>query len=297
VTAEVGAWLAGERATVDAALERLLPAADAWPARLHEAMRYAVFGGGKRVRPILARAACRAAGGDPARALEPGCALELIHTYSLIHDDLPALDDDRLRRGRPTVHVAYDEALAILAGDALLTEGFAVLARFPEGDAAAPERAEACRVVATAVGSLGMVGGQVEDLEATGAAPDAGRLERIHRAKTGALLAAAVELGALLGGAAGERRRAFLEFGRGLGLLFQIADDILDVTGTAASLGKSPGKDAAAGKLTYPAVLGLDAARSRLAELAAGLSRAAAGLEGEGGVLGALVAYVARRDR
>jgi len=297
VTAEVGAWLAGERATVDAALERLLPAADAWPARLHEAMRYAVFGGGKRVRPILARAACRAAGGDPARALEPGCALELIHTYSLIHDDLPALDDDRLRRGRPTVHVAYDEALAILAGDALLTEGFAVLARFPEGDAAARERAEACRVVATAVGSLGMVGGQVEDLEATGAAPDAGRLERIHRAKTGALLAAAVELGALLGGAAGERRRAFLEFGRGLGLLFQIADDILDVTGTAASLGKSPGKDAAAGKLTYPAVLGLDAARSRLAELATGLSRAAAGLEGEGGVLGALVAYVARRDR
>ena len=297
MTAEVGAWLAGERATVDAALERLLPAADAWPARLHEAMRYAVFGGGKRVRPILARAACRAAGGDPARALEPGCALELIHTYSLIHDDLPALDDDRLRRGRPTVHVAYDEALAILAGDALLTEGFAVLARFPEGDAAARERAEACRVVATAVGSLGMVGGQVEDLEATGAAPDAGRLERIHRAKTGALLAAAVELGALLGGAAGERRRAFLEFGRGLGLLFQIADDILDVTGTAASLGKSPGKDAAAGKLTYPAVLGLDAARSRLAELATGLSRAAAGLEGEGGVLDALVGYVARRDR
>ena len=297
MTAEVGAWLAGERATVDAALERLLPAADAWPARLHEAMRYAVFGGGKRVRPILARAACRAAGGDPARALEPGCALELIHTYSLIHDDLPALDDDRLRRGRPTVHVAYDEALAILVGDALLTGGFALLASYPAGTAQARTRAEACRVVATAVGSLGMVGGQVEDLEATGATPDAGRLERIHRAKTGALLAAAVELGALLGGAAGERRRAFLEFGRGLGLLFQIADDILDVTGTAASLGKSPGKDAAAGKLTYPAVFGLDAARRRLAELADGLGRAAAQLEGEGGVLDALVGYVARRDR
>jgi len=297
VTVDVGAWLADERATVDAALERLLPATDAWPVRLHEAMRYAVFGGGKRVRPILARAACRAAGGDPARALEPGCALELIHTYSLIHDDLPALDDDRLRRGRPTVHVAYDEALAILVGDALLTEGFAVLARFPEGDDDAALRAEACRVVAAAVGSLGMVGGQVEDLEATGAGPDAGRLERIHRAKTGALLAAAVELGALIGGAGGERRREFLEFGCGLGLLFQIADDILDVTGTAASLGKSPGKDAAAGKLTYPAVFGLDAARRRLAELADGLGRAAAQLEGEGGVLDALVGYVARRDR
>jgi geranylgeranyl diphosphate synthase type II len=297
VTVDIGAWLADERAAVDAALDRLLPAADAWPARLHEAMRYAVFGGGKRVRPVLARAACRAAGGDPGRALEPGCALELIHTYSLIHDDLPALDDDRLRRGRPTVHVAYDEALAILAGDALLTEGFAVLARFPAGDDFAPVRAEACRVVAAAAGSLGMVGGQVEDLEATGAAPDPARLERIHRAKTGALLAAAVELGALVGGAEGERRQEFADFGRGLGLLFQIADDILDVTGTAASLGKSPGKDAAAGKLTYPAVYGLEAARGRLAELAAGLSRAAARLEGAGGVLDGLVGYVARRDR
>jgi len=194
VTAEVGAWLAGERATVDAALERLLPAADAWPARLHEAMRYAVFGGGKRVRPILARAACRAAGGDPARALEPGCALELIHTYSLIHDDLPALDDDRLRRGRPTVHVAYDEALAILAGDALLTEGFAVLARYPEPASFATRRAEACRLVAAAAGSSGMVGGQVEDIEATGAAPDSDRLERVHRAKTGALLRASLRM-------------------------------------------------------------------------------------------------------
>jgi geranylgeranyl diphosphate synthase type II len=297
VTADIGDFLAAERAVVDAALDRLLPAADAWPVRLHEAMRYAVFGGGKRVRPILARAACCAAGGDPMRALEPGCALELIHTYSLIHDDLPALDDDRLRRGRPTVHVAYDEALAILAGDALLTEGFAVLARFPEGGGVAAVRAESCRVVAAAIGSLGMVGGQVEDLEATGAAGDAARLERIHCAKTGALLAVAVEVGALVAGVDGERRHAFAEFGRGLGLLFQIADDILDVTGTAASLGKSPGKDAAAGKLTYPAVYGLEAARSRLTELAAELSRKAAGLEGTGGVLDGLVSYVARRDR
>ena len=294
---ELAALLAGERDRVDAALDRLLPAAHEWPARLHEAMRYAVFGGGKRVRPILARAACRAAGGDPEAVLEAACALEMIHTYSLIHDDLPALDDDTLRRGRPTVHVAYDEALAILAGDALLTEAFAVLGRLPAGEALAGRRAEACRMVAEAVGSRGMVGGQVEDIDATGAAPDGARLERIHRTKTGALIGAAVELGALLAGADGARRQAFAGFGRRLGLLFQIADDILDVTGTAASLGKTPGKDAAAGKLTYPAVWGLDAARKELEARAGSLVREAEMLEGGGGLLGALVGYVARRDR
>jgi geranylgeranyl diphosphate synthase, type II len=294
---ELAALLTGERARIDAALDRLLPAAGAWPARLHEAMRYAVFGGGKRVRPVLARAACRAAGGDPEVALEAACALELIHTYSLIHDDLPALDDDTLRRGRATVHVAFDEALALLAGDALLTEAFAVLGRFPEGERFAGRRAEACRMVAEAVGSRGMVGGQVEDLEATGAAPDGVRLERIHGAKTGALIGAAVELGPLLAGTDDARRQAFGRFGRRLGLLFQIADDILDVTGTAASLGKSPGKDAAAGKLTYPAVWGLEAARKELDALAGSLLREAEELEGGAGTLGALVSYVARRDR
>ncbi len=294
---ELERYLTAEREAVNAALDRLLPAADAWPARLHEAMRYAVFGGGKRVRPILVRAACHAAGGDPERVLEPACALELIHTYSLVHDDLPALDDDALRRGRPTVHVAYDEALAILVGDALLTEGFAVLARFPAGDVCAVDRAESCRIVAAAIGSAGMVGGQVEDLEATGAAPDAGRLERIHGAKTGALIGAAVELGALLAGAAAGRRAPFRAFGRRLGLLFQIADDILDVTGTAASLGKSPGKDATAGKLTYPNLHGLAAARVHLEELAATLRAEVVGLEGEDGILQQLVVFVARRDR
>jgi geranylgeranyl diphosphate synthase type II len=291
-----------ERAAIDAELDRLLPPADAWPPRLHAAMRYAVLGGGKRVRPILVRAVCRAAGGDPALALAPGCALELVHSYSLVHDDLPALDDDTLRRGRPTVHVAWGEALAIMVGDALLTEGFAVLARHPEGAAHAALRAEACTLVAAAIGSRGMVGGQVEDLEATGAdaagaAGAAARLDRIHRAKTGALIAAAVELGALIAGAAGERRRAWRELGERLGLLFQIADDILDVTGTAASLGKSPGKDAAAGKLTYPAVHGLTAARRRLEALAGELAAAARALAGENGVLTAIVDYVARRER
>ncbi len=294
---DLAAFLTEERERVDGALNRLLAPADAWPARLHQAMRYAVFGGGKRVRPVLARAACRAAGGDAELILEAACALEMVHTYSLIHDDLPALDDDTLRRGRATVHVAFDEALAILAGDALLTEAFAVLGRFPEGDGFAARRADACRLVAEAIGSRGMVGGQVEDLEATGATPDGVRLERIHRAKTGALLGVAVELGALLEGVEGASRAEFAGFGRRLGLLFQIADDILDVTGSAASLGKSPGKDAAAGKLTYPAVYGLEAARRKRDELASSLADEAQRLERGLGVLGALVNYVARRDR
>ncbi len=290
-------FLAAERERIDAVLGVLLPPADAWPARLHAAMRYAVFGGGKRVRPILARAGCRAAGGDPESIVEAACALELVHTYSLIHDDLPALDDDTLRRGRPTVHVAYDEALAILAGDALLSEAFAVLARFPAGAAFAASRADACLLVADAIGSRGMVGGQVEDLEATGQAPDVERLDRIHRAKTGALIGASVQLGAMLGGAEGSRLAAFADFGRRLGLLFQIADDILDVTGSAASLGKSPGKDAAAGKLTYPGVFGLERAHRELETLAGTLARDAGTLEGSRGTLGAMVGYVARRDR
>jgi geranylgeranyl diphosphate synthase, type II len=294
---DLAGYLLAERERIDLALHRLLPPADAWPVRLHEAMRYAVFGGGKRIRPILARAACRAAGADPETILDACCALELLHTYSLVHDDLPALDDDSLRRGRATVHVAYDEALAILVGDALLTEAFAVLARYPEGDAYGPRRAQGCALLARAAGSVGMVGGQVEDIEATGDTGDEARLDRIHRAKTGALLAASMELGAVLAGAAPSRCTTFAAFGGKLGLLFQIADDILDVTGTAAELGKSPGKDAAAGKLTYPAVFGLEKARQACESLAEELGREAAALEGSGGVLGALVDYVARRDR
>ncbi len=293
---DLAAYLAAEVATIDAALHGLLPPAESWPKRLHEAMRYAVFGGGKRLRPVLVRAACGAAGGDVELALEPACAVELIHTYSLIHDDLPALDDDALRRGRATVHVAFDEALAILAGDALLTLAFQVLATYPVGDTWAARRAAACALLAEAAGSMGMVGGQVEDLEATGAPPDGARLERMHRAKTGALLAASVELGALLAGAAPQRRAAFRRFGQQLGLCFQIADDILDVTGTAASLGKSPGKDAAAGKLTYPAVYGLAAARQQLQDVAAQAMALAVELEGEGGILGRLAEFAARRD-
>jgi geranylgeranyl diphosphate synthase type II len=297
VNVDLQVFLAGERKRIDDALDGLLPQEESWPARLHGAMRYAVFGGGKRVRPILVRAACRAGGGDPERVLEVACAVEMVHTYSLIHDDLPALDNDTLRRGRATVHVAYDESIAILAGDALLTEAFVVLARFPAERAAAERRAEACGLVADAIGSRGMVGGQVEDLEATGDRADATRLDCIHRAKTGALIGAAVELGALHAGVDDAHRAAFAAFGQRLGLLFQIADDILDVTGSAATLGKSPGKDAVTGKLTYPSVFGLETANRELGSLAKSLVGEAEGLEGRGGILGAMVSYVARRDR
>jgi geranylgeranyl pyrophosphate synthase len=293
--------LAREKEAVERALERLLPT-DAWPERLHRAMAHAVFAGGKRLRPVLARLAHRAAGGDADRVTEAVCGLELIHTYSLIHDDLPAFDDDVLRRGRPTVHVAFDEATAILAGDALLAEGLLLLARHPEGEGWAGRRAAAVELVADAVSARGMVGGQMEDLEATGEVnggvsdPHA-RLERIHRAKTGRLLGASVELGAVLAGVADDRRAEFAAFGADLGLAFQIADDILDATAPAAELGKSPGKDARAGKLTYVTLFGVDRARARLAELEAALVPAAVRIEGADGELAAVARFVARRTR
>jgi len=290
-----------EREAVEAALDRVLPPADAWPSRLNAAMRYAVFAGGKRVRPILARLAHRAAGGDPDDITEAACGLELIHTYSLVHDDLPALDDDDLRRGRPTVHVAYDEATAILVGDALLTEGFGVLARHPEGERWATRRAEAISLVAEAAGALGMVGGQVEDLEATGTVRPgdpgaADRLDRIHRHKTGCLLRASVELGALLAGVDGPDRAAFRRYGERLGLAFQVSDDILDATASVQELGKSPGKDEAAGKLTYVTLYGLDEARRLRNDLEAELVDLAQHLEGHDGNLSALAVYVCRRS-
>ncbi len=290
--------LARERAVIEGALVGLLPI-DAWPRRLHEAMAHAVFAGGKRVRPILARLANRAAGGDPDEITNAACGLELIHTYSLIHDDLPAFDDDVLRRGRPTVHVAFDEATAILAGDALLAEGLLLLARHPEGREWAPRRAAAVELVADAVSARGMVGGQMEDLQATGqvegAEGDLGaRLERIHRAKTGRLLAASVEVGAVLAGV-GDRRETFAEFGAALGLAFQIADDILDATASEEDLGKSPGKDADAGKLTFVTLYGIDAARERLEEVETELERFAVALEGPNGELAAIARFVADR--
>jgi geranylgeranyl pyrophosphate synthase len=291
--------LAAERAAVEAALRELLADPGGRPARLHQAMSYAVLAGGKRLRPILARLAHAAAGGDPAGITEAVCGLELIHTYSLVHDDLPAMDDDVLRRGRPTVHVAFDQATAILAGDALLTDGLGLLATRPPGVEWAARRAEVVAAVADAVGSRGMVAGQVEDLEAAGAvdleSDEAGSLlERIHRHKTGCLIRASVEVGAILAGVVD--RTAFARFGDHLGLAFQVADDVLDATATAEQLGKSPGKDADAGKLTFVTLYGLDAARRRLDELESEMVVLAAALESADGPLSQIARFAVRRS-
>jgi geranylgeranyl pyrophosphate synthase len=292
--------LTGERAAVDTALRRLVPPDDKAPDRLRRGMAHAVFAGGKRVRPILARLAHRAAGGDPNTVTEAACGLELIHTYSLVHDDLPALDNDVLRRGQPTVHVAFDEATAILVGDALLTEGLLFLARYPEGIHYSRHRAEAVEAVAEAISARGMIGGQVEDLEATGqlgggAADPEQRLDRIHRLKTGCLLRVSVEVGAILAGAADSVRRKFTAYGESLGLAFQVSDDILDATATDETLGKTAGKDLAAGKLTYVTLYGLDSAHERLDELERKSTELAREIEGDDGELGAIARFVCRR--
>ena len=257
------AYLDERRRWVEATLERLLPVPAGPAGTLAAAMRYAVLAGGKRLRPIVALAACEACGGSPERVLEPATALELLHTYSLVHDDLPAMDDDDLRRGRPTVHRAYSEAIAILAGDALHTLTFEILTTLPAGAAAEGLRLRAAAVVARRAGIDGMVGGQIADLEAEGVAADAQRLAWIHAHKTAALLAASAEVGAIHAAADDPVCAAFAEYGHALGMAFQIADDLLDCTASAAELGKTPGKDRQAGKTTYPALFGIAASRER----------------------------------
>ena len=277
----------------DAALELTLPAADAWPARLHQAMRYSVFAGGKRLRPALVLAGCRAVGGSDAACAPALAAVELLHTYTLVHDDLPAMDDDDLRRGRPTCHKAFDEATAILAGDALQTLAFEALAEIS---------GEAVRVLARAAGSRGVVGGQQEDIDAEGSPVDASpacraRLERIHRGKTAALIRASVEIGGLSGGATPAQRAALVAYGEAIGLAFQVADDVLDATADAATLGKTPGKDAEQGKLTYVAVHGLTAARAEAERLLAEALVALVPLGAAAEPLAALGRFVVQRDR
>ena len=307
-------YLGARRREIDAALDDAVPAPPACPPRVAEAMRYSVFAGGKRLRPILTLAAAEAAGPPPgnaaARALarNGACAIELVHTYSLVHDDLPAMDDDTLRRGRPTSHVVFGEGLAILAGDALLTQAFDLLARRPPQ---APPGFEARQVravarVAEAAGAAGMVGGQALDLAGAGAgagsglepgptaaAPEAA-LRDVHERKTGALIGAAAVIGAILAGGSEPAVRGVDDYARHLGLAFQIVDDILDVEGSTAQLGKTAGKDAAAGKPTYPAVHGL--ARSRaLAADAVAAARDALSSAGLGGRLGDIAEWVLSR--
>jgi geranylgeranyl diphosphate synthase type II len=265
------AFLADTKKLVDGALDRWLPMKGV---RLHDAMRYAVFAGGKRIRPAIARASCLAVGGSNEDVLPTMCALEMLHTYSLIHDDLPAIDDDDLRRGKPTCHREFDEATAILAGDALQTQAFLVLAeRTPRQGAVRTLVLDLAR----AAGTDGMVGGEISDIEAEGREPDLKVVESIHARKTGALLRASAVMGGGAGGGSPAQREALAAYGDALGLAFQIVDDILDETEDAETLGKSPGKDRKAHKMTYPAAAGLEASRRRARELK---ERALAALKG-----------------
>jgi geranylgeranyl diphosphate synthase type II len=301
-------WLEARRRDVDAALGRWLPAPPHAPLAVCEAMRYSVMAGGKRLRPLLVLAAAEAvaersgARDGASLAMSAACAVELIHTYSLVHDDLPAMDNDTLRRGRPTAHVVYGEGMAILSGDGLLTEAFALLAREPvESLVPAAEhprrKLQALAVIAEAAGAAGMVGGQALDLQASvpGAAPlDGEALKGMHARKTGALIRGSALAGAVMAGASPGDLAAIETYGEALGLAFQIVDDILDVEGASADLGKTAGKDAAAGKPTYPALFGLDESRRRAAECA---DRARAALTDArlSGQLPAIVGWVIAR--
>lgn len=294
------AWIRARREEVERVLDRELRPESAVPSSLHSAMRYAVMGGGKRIRPILAIAACEVLGQDPEPRMRAFAALELIHTYSLVHDDLPALDDDTLRRGRETTHVVFGEAAAILTGDALLTEAFRWLAA-PVSGVDSERQLRAVRLVADAIDSAGMIGGQVLDLESVNAsemseAAALDLLESIHLAKTGKLIVAAVLLGGVLGGANEGELEALRKYGEAIGLAFQIRDDILDEVGSTEQLGKTAGKDREQRKLTYPALLGIEGARERLANATENAYAAASELEQPDGPLHGLADLIASRE-
>jgi geranylgeranyl diphosphate synthase type II len=265
-----GARTLERTALVEDYIDRYLPPESTPPETISRAVRYSLFAGGKRLRPLLVLSAAEAVGGAIEDALPAAAAFEMIHTYSLIHDDLPAMDDDSLRRGRPTSHVVFGEAIAILAGDALQSHAFALLADPPPPfRVSAERRLRAVAELASAAGARGMVGGQVFDLESEGQAVDAAQLERIHRHKTGALIRAAARVGAIVGGASEEQVDRLTRFAEEAGLAFQIVDDILDIEGSPETLGKSAGKDQKAGKATYPLVHGIEEARRKAEELVA----------------------------
>ncbi|AGI22638.1 geranyltranstransferase [Pseudomonas sp. ATCC 13867] len=284
------------QARVDAALEKLFVAPREELTRIYAAMRYSVVNGGKRVRPLLAYAACEALGGEVERADGAACAVELIHAYSLVHDDLPAMDDDDLRRGQPTTHIAFDEACAILAGDGLQALAFEVIGNAELNPQEAQTRLDMLMILTRASGSAGMVGGQAIDLESVGRMIDQAALETMHRHKTGALIEASVQLGALASGrATTEALEALRRYAEAVGLAFQVQDDILDVESDTATLGKTQGKDQAHDKPTYPALLGLDAAKAYALALR---DQALAALEGFGDnaePLRALARYIVER--
>lgn len=260
-------YLSDRKKIVDDALEELLPAPTGLEKRVVEAARYSLFAGGKRLRPILCLAAADVVGGRIEAVMPVACALEMIHTYSLIHDDLPAMDNDDFRRGKPTCHKVFGEAIAILAGDALLTEAFDVTARAQALQSFPPERiVEVLGLMARASGHRGMVGGQAIDLECENREVDLATVEYMHVRKTGALLTASLEVGANLGGGTSEQIAALKHYGQHFGLAFQITDDILDVEGDAQEMGKTPGSDQASNKRTYPALLGLSRSKEAARE-------------------------------
>lgn len=294
-------YLESRRALVDRTLDANLPPADTQPPLIHEGMRYAVLGGGKRIRPIVAIAAAETCGAPIEPLLVHLCAVELIHTYSLVHDDLPPLDNDDLRRGRKTTHIVYGEAMGVLVGDALLTEAFAWLAR-PLGVIEPLRQLRAITEVATAVDSTGMIGGQVADIvaERSHEAPhDRESLIRelhfIHRNKTGKLLTASLMLGGLLGGAPEAHLNALRSYGDALGLAFQIVDDLLDIEESSAALGKTAGKDVAQGKLTFPALLGIESARAEVDRLLGVALENAAIIAGPVNYLAPIARYICER--
>jgi geranylgeranyl diphosphate synthase type II len=291
---ELKSYLIDRQKAVDRALDRFLPKATISPATIHKAMRYSLFAGGKRLRPVLCLAAAETCGGRMNAALPLACAVECIHTYSLIHDDLPSMDNDDLRRGRATCHKVFGDGIAILAGDALLTIAFEIAAEVKESRRY-PLR-EILREIATAAGSQRLIAGQVADLEGEGRRINRAQLRYIHENKTAALLTASVRLGAMAANADAKQLAAVTAFGRALGLAFQVIDDILDVTQTSEKLGKSAGKDIAAKKATYPAVIGLDKSRAEARRLTTKAHSALESLGKKAGVLRALADYLLQRE-
>jgi len=300
-SAEKGAtletYLAERRALIDAALERFLPGEGDGPEIIYQAVRYSLFAGGKRLRPILCMAAAEAVGGHGQDFLPCACALEMIHTYSLIHDDLPAMDNDDYRRGMPTNHRVFGEGIAILAGDALLTEAFHLLSS-PECTRDNPEKhLQVINLIARAAGTAGMVGGQAMDLQGEGKTLALQAIEDMHRRKTGAMLTVSVSSGAILAGASTKQTAALSRYGQDIGLAFQIADDILNVTGDSDLMGKGTGSDLSRGKTTFPALMGLDASRNRLTELVEEAGAHLAGFDNRAEPLRWIARYIMDRNR
>jgi geranylgeranyl diphosphate synthase, type II len=291
---ELKRYLIARQKEVDRALGRFLPKESTPPATIHKAMRYSLFAGGKRLRPILCLAAAEACGGKVSAALPLACAVECIHTYSLVHDDLPSMDNDDLRRGRPTCHKVFGDGIAILAGDALLTIAFEIAAQ--AGSTKRYALREIFHEIAVAAGSRKLIAGQVADLEAEGRRINRKQLRYIHENKTAALLTTSVRLGAMAANASARQLAAITAFGRALGLAFQVIDDILDVTQTSEKLGKSAGKDVAAKKATYPAVIGLDKSRAEARRLTSTAHTALKSLGESATVLRALADYLLQRE-